>query len=123
MAYQFLAFTNKMGRKVAATLVVQALQHALSASKKLGEWYERLCEYKKRGLVITALRLRVFAEMYQMLKKGEYHYGRCCKLYDASNPAIIYVVKGEGKRLEMADKLLREIAAAPERPPHAAAQV
>ena len=43
-------------------------------------------------------------------------------MYDGSNPAIIYVVKGEGKRLEMVDKLLREIAAAPERPSHAAAQ-
>jgi len=43
-------------------------------------------------------------------------------LYDASKPAIIYVVKGEGKRLEMIDKLLRKIAAPPERPPHAVAQ-
>ena len=48
---------NKMGRKVAATLAVRALQRALSASKK-------------RGLVRTALRRRVFAEMCQMLKKG-----------------------------------------------------
>jgi len=65
-----------MGHKVAATLPVQALQHALSASKKLGEWRERLCERKKRGLVRTALRRRVFAEMCQMLKKGERHYAR-----------------------------------------------
>jgi hypothetical protein len=34
-------------------------------------WYERLCEYKKAGLV-----RRVLAEIYQILKKGEYHYGR-----------------------------------------------
>jgi hypothetical protein len=32
--------------------------------------------YKKPGLVRTGLRRRVFAEIYQMLKKGEYHYGR-----------------------------------------------
>jgi hypothetical protein len=46
------------------------------ASGKLSWWYERLSEYKKAGLVRTGLRRRVFAEIYQMLKKGEYHYGR-----------------------------------------------
>jgi len=43
-------------------------------------------------------------------------------LYDASKPAIIYVLKGEGKRLKMIDNLFREIAAPPERPPYAVAQ-
>ncbi|MDR2951730.1 MAG: IS110 family transposase, partial [Treponema sp.] len=33
-------------------------------------------EYKKAGLVRTGLRRRVLAEIYQMLKKGEYHYYR-----------------------------------------------
>jgi hypothetical protein len=42
---------------------------------KLKAWYERLCEYKKAGLVRTGLRRRILAEIYQMLKKGEYHYG------------------------------------------------
>ena len=68
--------TNKKGRKMAATLVTQALRHVLSASEKLNRWYTRLTEYKKPGLVRTGLRRRVFAEMYQMLKKGEYHYAR-----------------------------------------------
>ena len=35
------------------------------------------------GLVRTGLRRRVFAEMYQMLKKGEYHYGRDARLHEA----------------------------------------
>jgi transposase len=68
--------TNKKGRKLAATLVTQSLNHVLSASTKLSRWYNHLTEYKKKGLVRTGLRRRVFAEMYQMLKKGEYHYGR-----------------------------------------------
>jgi len=68
--------TNKKGRKVAATLVTQSLSHVLSASKKLSEWYEEKAKEKKPGLVRTGLRRRVFAEMYQMLKKGEFHYGR-----------------------------------------------
>jgi len=68
--------TNKMGRKLAATLIVFSLNHVLDASPKLSHWYERLCQYKKPGMVRTGLRRRVFAEIYQMLKKREYHYGR-----------------------------------------------
>jgi transposase len=68
--------TNKMGRKVSATLLTRSLNHVMNSSVKLRRWYERLCEYKKAGLVRTGLRRRVLAEIYQMLKKGEYHYGR-----------------------------------------------
>jgi len=68
--------TNKKGRKLSATLLTQSLQHVLNSSPKLKSWYNRLCEYKKPGLVRTGLRRRVFAEIFQMLKKGEYHYGR-----------------------------------------------
>jgi transposase len=68
--------TNKLGRKLSATLLTQSLNHVLKSSQKLSRWYNRLCEYKKPGLVRTGLRRRVFAEIFQMLKKGEYHYGR-----------------------------------------------
>jgi transposase len=68
--------TNKQGRKLAATLITQSLNHVLDASPKLNRWYIELTRYKKPGLVRTGLRRRVFAEIYQMLKKGEYHYGR-----------------------------------------------
>lgn len=68
--------TNKKGRKLSATLITQSLNHVLDASEKLNKWYNRLKEYKKAGLVRTGLRRRVFAEIFQMLKKGEYHYGR-----------------------------------------------
>jgi len=73
---------NKKGRKLAATLLTQSLNHVLNSSSKLQRWYERLCEYKKPGLVRTGLRRRVLAEIYQMLKKGEYHYGRDEKNHD-----------------------------------------
>jgi hypothetical protein len=52
------------------------LNHVMDVSGKLRRWHERLCEYNKAGLVRTGLRRRVFAEIYQMLKKKEYHYGR-----------------------------------------------
>jgi transposase len=74
--------TNKMGRKLSATFLTQILNHVLDASPKLERWYARLTQYKKPGSVRTALRRRVFAEIYQMLKKGEYHYGRDPKKHD-----------------------------------------
>jgi transposase len=74
--------TNKKGRKISATLVAQSLNHMLAASEKLNRWYTRLTRYKKAGLVRTGLRRRVFAEMYQMLKKGEYHYCREAEKHD-----------------------------------------
>ena len=75
--------TNKKGRKLSATLLTQSLNHVLDSSRKLRRWYDRLCEYKKPGLVRTGLRRRVLAEIYQMLKKGEYHYGRDAKNHEA----------------------------------------
>jgi transposase len=75
--------TNKKGRKLSATLITQSLNHVLAASPKLQSWYERLAQYKKPGLVRTGLRRKVFAEIYQMLKKGEYHYGRDPRKHEA----------------------------------------
>jgi len=75
--------TNKKGRKLSATLVTQSLTHVLKASPKLNKWYTELTKHKKPGLVRTGLRRRVFAEMYQMLKKGEYHYGRDAEKHGA----------------------------------------
>jgi transposase len=75
--------TNKKGRKVSAALAAQSLNHMLAASGKLNRRYMRLTRYKKAGLVRTGLGRRVFAEMFQMLKKGEYHYGREAEKHEA----------------------------------------
>jgi len=75
--------TNKKGRKMSAALLTQSLTHVLDASSKLRCWYDRLCEYKKPGLVRSGLRRKVFAEMYQMMKKGEYHYARDARNHEA----------------------------------------
>jgi transposase len=75
--------TNKKGRKLSAALLTQSLNHVLDASPKLKCWYESLTEYKKPGLVRTGLRRRVLAEIFQMLKKGEYHYCRDARNHEA----------------------------------------
>ncbi|GHV40837.1 IS110 family transposase [Spirochaetia bacterium] len=79
--------TNKKGRKLSATLLTQSLNHVMAVSPKLRRWYDRLAEYKKPGLVRTGLRRRVFAEIFQMLKKGEYHYGREPQKHEAKMAA------------------------------------
>lgn len=68
--------TMKKGRKLSAVLLTQSLNHMLDANSKLDRWYTRLCKYKKAGLVRTGLRRRVLTEIFQMLKKQEYHYNR-----------------------------------------------
>ena len=68
--------TNKSGRKMSIVLLSQSLNHFRDANPKLLAWHDRLVTYKKKGLVRMGLCRRVFAEMYQMLKKNEYHYYR-----------------------------------------------
>lgn len=68
--------TNKCGRKVAITLLSQALNHYRDTSPYARAWYERLRQYKKPGVVRMGLCRKMICELYQMLKKGEYHYFR-----------------------------------------------
>jgi transposase len=86
--------TSRKGRKLSSPLLTRSLIHILKAGGKLQRWYERLCGYKKKGLVRTALRRRVLTEIYQMLKKGEYHYAR-----DGKN---------HRQKMEAYEKFLRE---------------
>ncbi len=68
--------TNKAGRKVSITLLSQALNHYRDASPNVKRWYDRLRIYKKAGVVRMGLCRRMITEIYQMLKKEEYHYFR-----------------------------------------------
>ena len=69
--------TNKFGRKLSITLLSQSLNHFRDSNPKLGDWYEAKTNGKKRkGKYRMALCRRVFGEIYQMLKKNEYHYYR-----------------------------------------------
>ena len=66
--------TSKAGRKLSITLLSQSLNHFRDGSKKLNHWYEKLSVYKKKGIIRMGLCRKVITEIYQMLKKGEYHY-------------------------------------------------
>jgi hypothetical protein len=62
---------------------------------KLREWYRRLSEYKKAKVVRTGLRRRILTKIYQMLKKGEYHYGRDAVKHGAKMTADKRLLEGQ----------------------------
>ena len=97
--------TNKQGRKLSATLLTQSLNHVLISSPKLQRWYNNLCEYKKAGLVRTGLRRRVLAEIFQMLKKREYHYGRNASNHEAKLTSYWHLLEKHKK-----GKIMKETA-------------
>jgi transposase len=66
--------TSKAGRKQSIVLISQALNHFKDSNPRLHRWNDRLRVYKKPGIVRMGLCRRVITEIYQMLKKGEYHY-------------------------------------------------
>jgi transposase len=71
--------TNKSGRKLALTLISQSLNHFRDANPKLGGWYKTKLAHMKRGKIRMALCRKVFVEIYQMLRKKEYHNYREAK--------------------------------------------
>jgi len=74
--------TNKAGRKLSITLISQSLNHFRDENEKLCRFYEKAKVYKKKGIIRMALCRRVITEIYQMLKKQEYHYFHSPLLHD-----------------------------------------
>jgi transposase len=70
--------TTKFGRKLSVSLLSQSLNHFRDSNIKLNKWYNKKVEIEchKRGKIRMGLCRKVFAEIYQMLKKREYHYCR-----------------------------------------------
>ena len=66
--------TNKAGRKLSITLLSQSLNHFRDSNRNLCNFYERAKIFKKKGVVRMALCRKVITQIYQMLKKQEYHY-------------------------------------------------
>ena len=72
-----------MGRKLSVSLLTQSLNHFRDSNPKLNRWYKEKEPYHKRkGKLSMALCRKVFAEVYHMPDKKEYHYFRDEKLHD-----------------------------------------
>jgi len=68
--------TTKFGRKLSVTLISQSLNHFRDSNTKFSRWYNNKTPSHSKGKLSLALCRRVFAEIYQMLNKEEYHYFR-----------------------------------------------
>jgi len=69
--------TNNLGRKLSITLISQSLNHFRDSNLKLKKWYaDKIEQNKPIGKARMAICRKVFTEIYQMLKKEEYHYYR-----------------------------------------------
>jgi transposase len=100
--------TNKSGRKMSIVLLSQSLNHFRDSNPKLSAWHDRLVSYKKKGLVRMGLCRRVFAEMFQMLKKNEYHYYR--EERNHLKKMADYEAFLEGRGFKITTKKLRKVA-------------
>ena len=87
--------TSKAGRKLSITLLSQSLNHFRDNNKSLVRFYEKASVCKKKGVVRMALCRRVITQIYQMLKKQEYHYFYNPILHEKKMIEYKYFLKNE----------------------------
>lgn len=69
--------TNKFGRRLSIGLLIQGVTHFKAAHCELRSWSEELVQRKKgAGKIRMGIVRKVITQIYQMLKKDEYHYHR-----------------------------------------------
>jgi transposase len=73
--------TSKYGRRSALVLISQSYIHFRDGNPKFRRWFEKKEHVKKAKVIRTAIYRRVITEVFQMLKKKEYHYYRNEKLH------------------------------------------
>lgn len=86
--------TSKFGRKLSITFISQALNHFRDNNSKLNKWYySKIDNNHSKGKIRMALCRKVITEIYQMLKKMEYHYN--------------YSVSNHSQKIKAYDKFLK----------------
>lgn len=66
--------TNKRGRKLSISLLIQSLQHFKNVSPKLNDFYDRKRIGKSAGKVRMAVVRKMFVAIYYMLRDNKYFY-------------------------------------------------
>lgn len=67
--------TSKFGRRLSIELLIQGVTHFKTAHPALANWHAQMMQRKKsKGKVRIAICRKVICQIYQMLRKGEYHY-------------------------------------------------
>jgi transposase len=68
--------TNKFGRKLSLTMLMQSMNHFRDNNPKLKSFYARKEPFKNKKVIRVAMGRRVITELYQMLKTERYHLYR-----------------------------------------------
>ncbi|HNV37339.1 MAG TPA: transposase [Rectinema sp.] len=92
--------TNKAERKMTMVFLSQCAYHCRDADQNLSRWYDKLTEYKKKGLVRMGLCRRVITQLYQMLKKDEYCYHMDTTNHDTKMTVYRSFLAKQGVRIE-----------------------
>lgn len=66
--------TNKRGRKLSISLLIQSLQHFKTISPKINDFYNRKRIGKSAGKVRMAVVRKMFVSIYYMLRDNKYYY-------------------------------------------------
>lgn len=68
--------TNKFARSLSISFLTQSLNHFRDSNPKLNHWYLKKTDIQghRKGKIRMGVCRKVFVEIYQMLKKNEYHY-------------------------------------------------
>ena len=89
--------TTKMGRKLSVSLITQSLNHFRDSNPRLNRWYrEKEPFHNKKGKLRMALCRKVFAEIYHMLDRNEYHYFRDKSLHEKKMNEYYKLLDGNG---------------------------
>jgi len=100
--------TNRWGRRMTMVFLSQSAHHCRDADPHLLHWYEKLTQYKKKGLVRMGLCRRVITQLYQMLKNDEYCYYRDVANHASKMAAYLALLSRHGivgERTESAQKI------------------
>jgi len=103
----FIQHTHRWGRKMTMVFLSQSAHHCRDADSHLSNWYEKLTQYKKKGLVRMGLCRRVITQLYQMLKKDTYCYYRDEANHASKMAAYCALLSRHGIEVEKTESSLR----------------
>lgn len=88
--------TSKFGRKLSISLLTQGYTHFKNDHPGLNSWISQKEGHKRKGLIRMAIMRKVITQLYQMLKKEEYHYYRNEKLHAQKMREYCNILKKNG---------------------------
>lgn len=74
--------TNRSGRKLSLSLLLQSISHFRKINPYLEEFYQKKCQGKSKGKVRIAIARKMFVSLYYMLRNKKYYNYRDVKVHE-----------------------------------------